>query len=291
MIVTSCEACHLRFEAVEAEPPVRLCPACAEAGVSLEARTGPDGSTTCRVRVDPPALAPSLSDIGAPVAAREPIGARKPLAAREPFAAREPVPGRFEAEEPEDWTPIEPVFVDFEPSEPAREGIGARGAGLAGVVALVMAVGVGLTLREPIERFAPATAPMYQSVAAWTGIGTPVDGFTTASTSAAIADAKTPPAFGTRGLAIRNLETQIRQTDRGERLVVRGEVHNTGDPAALPPLQVTIRDSKGQPRYRWTVAVGAPGKTLASGATRTFTARSESVPADATSVRVDFEGR
>ena len=276
MNVTSCEACHLRFEAEG--PTSRLCPACAEAGVVLRPAGGGAPVSAPRKRVDPPSLAPSLCDVGAP--------AQPTIRAPAQAADRTGEPGgQPSGEQAEDWTPIEPVFVDLEPATPPRDGVGARGAGLGTLVALVMAVGVAVTLREPIERAVPATVPFYTAAAAWTGVGANVgDTFTTAS----VASPKSLPTFGAQGLAIRNVSTQIRQTDAGEQLVVRGEVHNTGDAAALPPLQVTIRDRRDQPRYRWTVATGAPDAKLAPGAIHAFTARSQRVPEDAASVRVDF---
>lgn len=283
MIVSSCQACHLRFEALESVPPVRLCPACAGAG----AEASMEAAQTGRRRVEPPGLAPSLSDIGAPAGPASLVRPAETHGADAHGAETHDQPD-------EDWTPIEPVYVDFERPEPARAP--AHGMGAAMALTVLLALGAVATLRGPIERVLPASVPVYERVAGWTGLGpgtgtgdaTPpfAPAFTTASTTPDTA--KSLPTFAARGLAIRNVSTQIRHTDAGERLVVRGEVHNGGAAAALPPLRVTIRDARGQARYRWNVATGTPGAKLQPGAIHAFTARSQRVPDDAASVRVDF---
>ena len=293
MIVVSCQACHLRFEAPQSASPMGMCPACTEAGATPGGRT-----RSHRLTITPPSLAPDLSAIGAParVAAQQ-GGAGE--ASDESGGPGEDAPG-------EDWTPIEPVFVDLLPAERPRASL--RGAAITTMgLTLTLAVGAVLVLRGPIERWAPGSAPVYERVARLTGLdggssaGSPVAPLTATGSIAQpsttqpvtktlpdIAGGSTLVARSTApaDLAIRNVSTQIRLTDEGERLVVRGEVHNRAPgSAALPPLRVTIRDARGQARYRWKVGGGAK---LKPGGVHTFTARSQALPKDAASVRVDF---
>lgn len=247
MSVVSCRSCRLRFEA---DAAVDLCPACA--GVTQRER----------IPVSPPSLVPGMADIEGPLVPPQP--------------SRPPREERPHDEREEDWTPLEPIFVDWEQPVPGRNG---RPMMLMTGAALTVALVIGFvaTLREPITRLIPAADPVYARMASLIA-GT--DGVTTASVGKAV------PSISTKGLAIRNVSTQMRVTDAGEQLVVRGEIHNrTPSDTALPPLTVTIRDGKGQARYRWQVE---PTKRLKAGAIHAFTARSETVPEDAASVKVDF---
>ena len=261
MSVVSCRSCRLRFEA---EAPVELCPACE--GVTQRERA----TQRERIPVSPPSLVPGMADIEGPL-----VPDPRPFRPQ-PFPDERP-----HGEGEEDWTPLEPIFVDWEEPVPPRSG---RPMLLMTGAALTVALMIGFvaTLREPITRLIPAAAPVYAGVA---GLVTGTDAVTTASVPAG-GPGKAAPSISTKGLAIRNVSTQMRVTDAGEQLVVRGEIHNrTPADTALPPLTVTIRDGRGQARYRWQVE---PGKRLKAGAVHAFTARSETVPEDAASVKVDF---
>ena len=131
----------------------------------------------------------------------------------------------------------------------------ARARGLAGAAAIVcVALGVAAVIgRAKVVAVAP-------------GIGLPASA----------------PALDFRGVG-----AEMVGTGSEAALVIEGEIANmSGDEAALPVIELSVRNAEGRPFYTWTSE--PPRRTLPANETTRFRARLSAPPPEGTQVLVRF---
>lgn len=90
-----------------------------------------------------------------------------------------------------------------------------------------------------------------------------------------------------RGLAFRNVTSEVVDEPGGKLLVVAGEIENvTGQTRPVPALSLTVKGSAGDTIYTWTSR--APRDELEPGEVQNFRARLASPPPDGQNVLVHF---
>jgi predicted Zn finger-like uncharacterized protein len=131
------------------------------------------------------------------------------------------------------------------------------------IAALVVALLVLLTVgRARIVALWPATAPIYGAF----GLHTPVAG---------------------TGLELREVNSAVSQVDNKPTLIVAGRIANVTDtPQKVPPLVITLRDTKSVPVKSWTIQPSQP--TLLGGESMSFQTSQPSPPDNAVSAMVTF---
>ena len=139
---------------------------------------------------------------------------------------------------------------------PAR----ARGpAAAAAIVCVALAAGA-VVGRAKVVAMEPGTARLYAAV------GMPVSS----------------PTLDFRGVA-----AEMVGTGSGAALVIDGEIANmSGDEAALPAIELSVRNAEGRPFYTWTSE--PPRRTLPANETTRFRARLSAPPPEGTQVLVRF---
>jgi hypothetical protein len=138
----------------------------------------------------------------------------------------------------------------------------ARTRGLAGAAVIVcVALGVAAVVgRAKVVALAPGTAGLYAA------IGLPASA----------------PALDFHGVA-----AEMVGTGSEAALVIEGEIANmSGDEAALPAIELSVRNAEGRPFYTWTSE--PPRRTLPANETTRFRARLSAPPAEGTQVLVRF---
>lgn len=137
-----------------------------------------------------------------------------------------------------------------------------RGAALPAAAALagVALLGLALWQRQAVVRAAPQLAAVYET------IGLPVN---------------------IRGLTLTAIESGVVEDGANRFLVVEGDVTNiTKGRAAVPMIEVAVRDEAGTTLYTWTAE--PPRATLEPAELVRFRARLASPPENGRSVRVRF---
>ena len=138
----------------------------------------------------------------------------------------------------------------------------ARARGLAGTVVIVcVALGVAAVVgRAKVVAVAPGTAGLYAA------IGLPASA----------------PALDFRGVG-----AEMVGTGSEAALVIEGEIANmSGDEAALPAIELSVRNAEGRPFYTWTSE--PPRRSLPASETTRFRARLSAPPPEGTQVLVRF---
>ena len=128
-------------------------------------------------------------------------------------------------------------------------------------IGLSVVAGLGLAVlgRTTVVRAMPQTAGLYAR------IGLPVN---------------------LRGLDLRDVVAFQTQGD-GAQLVVEGDVVGVAaDGAAVPPIEIEVRDGRDQPLYRWSVV--PPRRSLENRETARFRASLSAPPAEARAIHVRF---
>ncbi len=133
-------------------------------------------------------------------------------------------------------------------------------AALAAALIVLLAVG-----RTRIVALWPATAPVYAAF----GMRTPVPG---------------------AGLEMQGVKTQLAPVDGKMTLIVTGRVVNvTGVPQNVPPLTITVRDTRDAPVKSWSLAPSRP--SLLPGEGLSFQSAMASPPDNLGSALVTFASR
>jgi hypothetical protein len=136
----------------------------------------------------------------------------------------------------------------------------ARTLGFAAAAAIgCVALGVGAVVgRAKVVAAAPGAAALYAAV------GLPA------------------PALDFRGVA-----AEMVGTGSEAALVIEGEIANmSGDEAALPPIELSVRNAEGRPFYTWTSE--PPRRSLPASETTRFRARLSAPPPEGAQVLVRF---
>lgn len=154
-------------------------------------------------------------------------------------------------------TPRRPVQRPHSTSQKKKSGGFWLGAGLA----VMLAVGTGLIVkRDAVAAKMPRLAMIYDLIHL--------------------------PA-NVRGLAFRNVTSEVVDEPGGRLLVVAGEIENiTGTTRRVPALSLTVKGREGDPIYTWTAQ--APLEELEAGQVQKFRARLASPPPDGQNVLIHF---
>ena len=138
------------------------------------------------------------------------------------------------------------------PAKPKRRGVSLASPGAA--------LGLAVLGRATVVRAMPQSAGLYARV------GFPVN---------------------LRGVEFRDVVAfQSPGEGAQAQLVVEGDLVGVATEAAVPPIEVEVRDGRDQPLYRWRIA--PPRTTLEKSETARFRASLSAPPAQGRSVRVHF---
>ncbi len=136
-----------------------------------------------------------------------------------------------------------------------------RGDLLAAAAIICVALAGGAVVgRAKVVAMVPATAGLYAA------LGLPAS----------------PPALDFRGVV-----AEMVGTGSEAALVIEGEIANMSrDEAALPPIELSVRNAEGRPFYTWTSE--PPRRSLPASETARFRARLSAPPPEGTQVLVRF---
>lgn len=255
-----------------------VCPSCASEYVIDADRVGPEGrSVRCAACRETWFLSPDdvaaalatemLAAMSGPDAAQERAESQSALDAWEAALAEEGA-GEAPAAAPEPVAPG-PARPDTKAKVLPRA---ARWRGLAGLSPSV-AAGLAVLACLPLALIARSTVvrAMPQSAGLYARLGLPVN---------------------LRGIELRDVVAfQTPGEGAKGQLVIEGDLVGVASAAAaVPPIEVEIRDGRDQPLYRWTVA--PPRPALENRETARFRASLSAPPAQGRSVQVRFaQGR
>lgn len=145
-------------------------------------------------------------------------------------------------------------------SYPAGSRSGFDWWGVAGIIALIIALVALVVFRVPLAKWQPKLVGVYRD------LGLPID---------------------VRGLALEDFRLVQDEVNGAPGMVVEGEIRNlTGNIAAIPPLRLALLDLDGQELSVWSV-ISDPAEVAAGDRVR-FRTRVPSVPETARMVVVRF---
>lgn len=246
-----------------------VCPSCAsEYEIDVD-RVGADGRSVrcaaCRetwfispddvsaaLEAEMTAAMMAASELG-PDAAQSRASAQADLDAWESALAAEPEPAPSPPETPRPRTRVRPA-------KPKRRGVSLASPGAALGLAVVGGLGLAVLGRATVVRAMPQSAGLYARV------GFPVN---------------------LRGVEFRDVVAFQGPGEGAQaQLVVEGDLVGVATEAAVPRIEVEVRDGRDQPLYRWRIA--PPRAALERSETARFRASLSAPPAQGRSVRVHF---
>jgi predicted Zn finger-like uncharacterized protein len=246
-----------------------VCPSCAsEYEIDID-RVGADGRSVrcaaCRetwfispddvsaaLEAEMTAAMMAASELG-PDAAQSRASAQADLDAWESALAAEPEPDPSPPDTPR-------PRARAKPAKPKRKGFSLASPGAALAFAVVGGLGLAVLGRATVVRAMPQSAGLYARV------GFPVN---------------------LRGVEFRDVVAfQSPGEGAQAQLVVEGDLVGVASEAAVPPIEVEVRDGRDQPLYRWRIA--PPRAALERSETARFRASLSAPPAQGRSVRVHF---
>jgi predicted Zn finger-like uncharacterized protein len=246
-----------------------VCPSCASAYEIDVDRVGADGRSVrcaaCRetwfispddvsaaLEAEMTAAMMAASELG-PDAAQSRASAQADLDAWESALAAEPEPDPSPPDTPR-------PRARAKPAKPKRKGFSLASPGAALAFAVVGGLGLAVLGRATVVRAMPQSAGLYARV------GFPVN---------------------LRGVEFRDVVAfQSPGEGAQAQLVVEGDLVGVASEAAVPPIEVEVRDGRDQPLYRWRIA--PPRAALERSETARFRASLSAPPAQGRSVRVHF---
>lgn len=246
-----------------------VCPSCTSAYEIDVDRVGADGRSVrcaaCRetwfispddvsaaLEAEMTAAMMAASELG-PDAAQSRASAQADLDAWESALAAEPEPDPSPPETPR-------PRARAKPARPKRNGFSLASPGAALGLAVLGGLGLAVLGRATVVRAMPQSAGLY------TRVGFPVN---------------------LRGVEFRDV-VAFQSPGEGAQgqLVVEGDLVGVAAEAAVPPIEVEVRDGRDQALYRWRIA--PPRAALEKSETARFRASLSAPPAQGRSVRVHF---
>jgi len=246
-----------------------VCPSCASAYEIDVDRVGADGRSVrcaaCRetwfispddvsaaLEAEMTAAMMAASELG-PDAAQSRASAQADLDAWESALAAEPEPDPSPPDTPR-------PRARAKPAKPKRKSFSLASPGATLALAVVGGLGLAVLGRATVVRAMPQSAGLYARV------GLPVN---------------------LRGVEFRDVVAfQSPGEGAQAQLVVEGDLVGVATEAAVPPIEVEVRDGRDQPLYRWRIA--PPRAALEKSETARFRASLSAPPAQGRSVRVHF---